>query len=304
MTRIKFFTVLILLLACATLATRGTPDPDVSLASVVDLWKDTLRDTDQIGMKFTRASDAEESKLGEELARGFTTSASDPAAAYVTQVAQPLLAHVRRHGIHYQFHIVDSPEVNAFALPGGQIFVMRGMLEFVNSEAELAAVLGHEISHVDLRHCIEHYQYELKLRKAGMAETGWMVEMAHRLATFGFSSDQEAEADAQGVRLSIESEYDPNAGAALFLRMMAHYHEPGRQQATTPAGEASQAVNEGLGAFFRSHPPSDERSRRMHDQVEQNRSTLAGRSFYIGKRNLEERKARSAREYPDEFFAF
>jgi Zn-dependent protease with chaperone function len=195
------------------------------------LWKATLRNTDQVGMKFTRVSDAEESKLGEELARGFPASASDPAAAYVTQVAQPLLAHVRRHGIRYQFHIVDSPEVNAFALPGGQIFIMRGMLEFTNSEAELAA-------------------------------------------------------------------------ATLFLRMKTHYHEPGRRQATTPAGEASQAVNEGLGAFFRSHPPSEERCRRMHDQVQQNRSTLAGRSFYIGKRNLEERKARSAREYPDEFFTF
>jgi len=153
MKRAKFVSVLVLIVAGASLATRGTPDPHVSLSSVVDLWTDTLRDTDQIGMKLTRLSDAEETKIGSDLARGM--GAGDAAAAeYVRQVARPLLAHVRRHGIQYQFHVVDSPEINAFALPGGQIFVMRGLLDFVESEAELSAILGHEISHVDLRHCI------------------------------------------------------------------------------------------------------------------------------------------------------
>jgi len=306
MTHIKFLSVLALLLAGAALATRGTPDPDVSLDSLVDLWTDTLRDTDQIGMKLTRVSDAEEMKIGADLARGVTDMGKEDAAAtaYVEGVAQRLLPHVRRRGIRYQFHVIDSPQINAFALPGGQVFVMRGLLDFVESEAELAAVLGHEMSHVDLRHCIERYQYETKLKKAGMPQLGEVVELAHRLATFGFSPAQESEADAQGERLNIEAGYDPDAAAALFLRMKTRFGEPARQQATTPAGEVAQAAGEAIGSYFRTHPPSEERSRRLADIVEKNRTSLAGRYFYVGKQNLQERTPRSRREFPGEFRQF
>src|SRR5712692_1549402 len=109
MTRIKFLAILALMIAGAVLATRGTPDPNVSLSSLVDLWNDTLRDTDQIGMKLTRVSDAEEMKIGQDLARGITSMGTEDAAAsvYVKQVAQALLPHVRRKGIRYEFHVIE-----------------------------------------------------------------------------------------------------------------------------------------------------------------------------------------------------
>ena len=301
MPRIRFVIVLALLAAGATLASLGTPDRDVSLASLVDLWSDALRDTDQIGMHLTRVSDAEEMKIGADLARGLTgSSVTDSAAeAYVTEVAQPLLKHVRRGGIQYQFHVIDSPQINAFALPGGQVFVMTGLLNFAQSEAELAAVVGHEMSHVDLRHCIERYQYEIKLRKIGAPEVGSMVEFAHRIATAGFSRYQELDADAQGERLSIEAGYDPGAGAALFTRMKAQFHEPDRERATTPAGEMTQAAGEAIGSYFRTHPPSDERARKLNEMV-------AGRrgEYYVGKENLHERVAKGRKEYPGEMRKF
>jgi predicted Zn-dependent protease len=299
----KFALVLSLLLVGAVLATRGTSDPRVSLASLVELWTDTLRDTDQIGMKMTRVSDAEEMKIGSDLARGVTDLGREDADAgsYVSAVGQPLLSHLRRPGIHYQFHVIDSPQINAFALPGGQIFVMSGLLDFVESEAELAAVLGHEMSHVDLRHCIERYQYEAGLKKAGAPELGWLVEMAHRLATLGFSPQQELEADAQGERLNVESGYDPDAEPALFARMKTKLHEPSRPQATTPAGEVGEAAGEAIQAYFRSHPPSEERVARLNDILARHRQELAGRSFYVGKENLRERVPKSSREYPGEF---
>ena len=295
--------VVVLLAAGAGFATRGTPDPDVSLASLVDLWSDTLRDTDQIGMKLTRVSDAEEMKIGAELARGISDMGSEDAAAtaYVTKVAEPLLPHLRRRSIHYKFHVINSEQINAFAMPGGQIFVMRGLLDFVESEAELASTLGHEMSHVDLRHCIERYQYESKLKKAGMPELGWIVELAHRLATQGFSAEQESEADSQGERLSIESGYDPDAPVSLFLRMKARFGEPSREHQATPAGEVLQATGEAITAYFRTHPLSEERAKRLADMVVLNHRSLAGRSFYVGKENLRERTARVSRTYAAEF---
>jgi predicted Zn-dependent protease len=254
-------------------------------------------------MKLTRVSDAEEMRIGADLARGVADLGREDADAtrYVTGVAQPLLSHLRRPGIRYQVHVIDSPQINAFALPGGQIFVMSGLLEFVESEAELAAVLGHEMSHVDLRHCIEHYQYEAKLSKANAPELGGIVEMAHRLVTAGFSPQQELEADAQGERLSVESGYDPDAEAALFARMKTKFHEPSRVQATTPAGEVTEAAGEAMGSYFRTHPPSEERVRRLNDMLARHRAELAGRSFYVGKENLRERVPKSSHEYAAEF---
>ncbi|MGA7409406.1 MAG: M48 family metallopeptidase [Bryobacteraceae bacterium] len=221
--------------------------------------------------------------------------------AYVGSVGRTVAEHVRRHDIRYQFHLIDSPAINAFALPGGQIFVTTGMLNFVDSEAELAAVLGHEISHVDLRHCIEHYQYEATLEKAGMPEAGQVAELAHRLATFSFTPSQELEADAQGQRMSIEAGYEPDAASALFLRMQARLHQPSRAPATTPYGEVSQSVGGAIESYFRSHPPSGNRSRQLEDMVNHHRTELQGRAFYIGKQNLHNRVQRSQQEYPDEY---
>jgi predicted Zn-dependent protease len=298
MTRIRFLIVLAFLAAGAVLATRGTADPDVSLSSLVELWSDALRDADQVGMKLTRVSDAEEMRIGSDLARGITETEDATETAYVKAVAQPLLAHVRRQGIHYEFHVIESPQINAFALPGGQIFVMRGLLDFVESEAELAATLGHEISHVDLRHCIERYQYEAKLKKAGAPELGPVVEMAHRLATFAFSPEQELDADALGQTLSVEAGYNPDAAADFFKRMQVRLHEPPRTPATTPAGEVAQAAGDAIGSYFRTHPPSEDRARRLTALAAKYHN---GDSYYTGKQNLHDRIPRSSHAYPEEF---
>jgi beta-barrel assembly-enhancing protease len=303
MPRTRFFLVLASLIAGAALATRGTSDPAVSLESLTELWSDTLRDTDQIGMKVTRVSDADEMRIGAELARGVADfEPVDPVAQdYVNAVGQIVAQHVSRRGIRYQFHVINSPAINAFALPGGRIFINSEMLNFLQSEAELAAILGHEISHVDLRHSIERYQYEAKLTKAGLKQVGQIVEIAHRLATFSFAQYQESNADAQGERMSIESGYDPTAAASLFRRMQAHLGERARSPATTPGGEVAQSVDDALASFFRTHPPAEERTRDLDAIVVMQRASLRGKPFYVGRQNLAERVPRSIRDYPDEY---
>lgn len=306
MHRISLFVVLALLAAGVVLATIGASRRPVNFASLLSLWSDALRDTDQIGMRLTRLSDADEMRIGSELARSapFPLLAPDAEArdsGYVSDVAQALLPRVRRPGIRYQFHVVASPEVNAFALPGGHVFVTSGMLGFVESEAELAAVLGHEISHVDLRHCVERYQYEYRLKKAGAPELGWMLELAHRLATKRFSSDQELEADARGEALAIQAGYDSDAMAALLERMKARFHEPAPRVASTPAGEVAQAAGEAVSSYFRTHPPFAEREQQLAEMRARNHRELKGRSFYVGKENLRTRTARAKREWRTEY---
>src|SRR5262249_39795652 len=160
--------------------------------------------------------------------------------------------------------------------PGGQIYVFTGLLDFLQSEAELAQILGHEISHVDLRHCVERYQYQLALKKIGVGDAAPLVELAHSLVAIGYSQDQEFEADASGERLAIDAGYDPDAAAAVFRRMKAQFGEPTREQATTPLGEAGQAVGQAIGSYFRTHPPSEDRARQLSDMVASNHRRLAG----------------------------
>jgi predicted Zn-dependent protease len=73
---------------------------------------------------------------------------------YVSEIGRKLASKNHRSQLDYHFTVVDSPEVNAFALPGGHVYVTRGILAYLNSEAELAAVLGYEIGHVTARHSL------------------------------------------------------------------------------------------------------------------------------------------------------
>jgi predicted Zn-dependent protease len=303
MRRLRFFIILGVLLASVVLSAIGKDDGKVGLDSLRYLWSDTARDADQIGMRLTRLTDADEMDLGAEVAAPVLAEFhEDPdASIYVTDVARSLVPNVRRSGIQYRFHVIDAAGINAFAMPGGQIFVTSGLLGFVESEAELAAILGHEISHVDLRHCVERYQYQYRLKKAGAAALGSMLEFAHRLMIAGFTQDQETDADSQGEQLAIEAGYDPDAAAALFERMKAHLGESSPHNANTPVEEVGKAVGDVIGSYFRTHPPSGDRAVRLKLQVAEHSRDLRGRRFYVGKQNLAQHIARPRQEFPSEF---
>jgi predicted Zn-dependent protease len=238
-------------------------------------------------------------ELGERLAEQIKGwGAEDPKESeYVTEVAAELVPHVNRRAMRYQFHVIQSPQVNAFALPGGQVYVLSGLMAFLESESELAAVVGHEMSHVDLRHCIERYQYELALKKVGAGDAAGLVNLAHGLMAMGYSQDQELEADAGGERLAIEAGYDPDAAAAVFERMKVKFGKHAASPASTPLGEAGQAVWEALGSYLQSHPPSEQRARALREMADTNRGTIGGRMIYKGARNYQQRIARSRQEF-------
>ena len=122
--------------------------------------------------------------------------------------------------------------------------------------------------------------------------------MAHRFATLGFTPQQELDADALGQTLSVEAGYNPDAAADLFKRMQARFHEPARTPASTPAGEVAQAAGDAIGSYFRTHPPSEDRARRLLQLAAKYHN---GDSYYLGKQNLHERIPRSSHAYPEEF---
>jgi predicted Zn-dependent protease len=191
----------------------------------------------------TRYDDA---RVGREASRGVAAQMgllNDPALdAYVAELGRKLLRGIPRRSFQYQFMVVDQFEPNAFALPGGYIFVSRGLLVLANDEDEMANVIGHEITHSARRHAAA--QQELARRQNPLA-MGW----ARNATVAAYGRDMEREADRGGQILAAAAGYDP-MGMSTFLsdmgnmeRLMAGYARLPTFLDTHPTSEDRAAAN-------------------------------------------------------------
>ncbi len=147
--------------------------------------------------------------------------------AYVREVGNRLAAVSHRPGLEYQFFIIDSPDINAMALPGGYVYVNRGLLTFMNTEAQLAAVISHEIGHITARHAVQQ-QARGALANAASTVGGFVTAVATgsgyagsqisqvtsiwaQTGLSGFGREAELEADSLGAEYLLEAGYDPSA---------------------------------------------------------------------------------------------
>ena len=155
--------------------------------------------------------------------------------AYVNALGQRLAARAPGYGFPYKFAVVDAREVNAFALPGGYVFVNAGAIAAARSEGELAGILAHEISHVSMRHgttqATKSYLTRIGLGLLGAVTGGHETELGRLVGSFGVTSASaislkfgraaETEADIEGARLLAEAGYDPRDMAAFFQNLAA-----------------------------------------------------------------------------------
>jgi predicted Zn-dependent protease len=151
------------------------------------------------------------------------------AAAYVNAVGQRLARHSDLPNLKYTFTVLDSDVVNAFALPGGYVYVSRGLLALANTEAEVAGVLAHEIGHVTARHTAQRYSSSviagLGTAILGVVAGGGVAQLGQQGAAVylqGYSRDQEFEADKLGVRYLARAGYE-TASMASFLASLKAY---------------------------------------------------------------------------------
>jgi predicted Zn-dependent protease len=176
-----------------------------------------------------------------------------PAEIMVARIVGRLLAAADQPNAQFQVTILDSAEVNAFALPGGYIYVTRGILALASDTSELAAVLAHEIAHVTLRHARARTDRTRTTQIVDRVITGVFggdassdqASSRSRQSMAAFSQNQELEADREGIKFAGKAGYDPHA-AARFLGVMSRF-------ATFSAGE-----NSGDG-FLSSHPSTPDR---------------------------------------------
>jgi predicted Zn-dependent protease len=252
-------------MALLVVARRGA-STEVTPRTLFYLLADTQRELERIPLAMTRVSDQEEMAIGAEMARsyGLTPARHESAdarrvAEYVQSVGQRLAMQVKRKGIRYRIFYDESRSmVNAGALPGGHAVIGRGLLELIESEDELAAILGHEIAHVDERHAIERLQYELKSKSLGLRGLYRLAQLGVVLWQAGYSKEQEAEADRAGLALAVAAGYSPQ-GAVNVLRRFDLLYSRRRAPAASPVEEILAIPAQALGEYFRSHPPAHER---------------------------------------------
>jgi predicted Zn-dependent protease len=172
--------------------------------------------------EFSLVTPAQELEIGRE---GYTAvlkeygAYDDPKlAAYVDSIGQSLAKVSHRPDLTWHFTVLDDPTVNAFAMPGGYIYITRGILAHLNSEAQLAGVLGHEIGHVTARHTATQItQQEVAGLGLGIAsiasekfrEYGTLAQQGLNLLFLKYSRGDETQADELGVQYALKAGYDP-----------------------------------------------------------------------------------------------
>lgn len=272
----------ILLVAAGALylAQRRKTADAVSANLVVDVAADLQRDVTQVPMHITRISDDEEVRIGNELVRryGFQAAATaaemSPEERYVNTVGERVAARAMRR-LQFHFHLDPNPDlINAFALPGGHVFVGQGLLNQMNSEDELAFVLGHEIEHIDHYHSVERVQIEAQLHNLSLDVFAAVAQIPLDLWQAGYSKDEEFEADREGLRIAAAAGYSPQGA----LDILAQLNELDREyviHAETPTGELSELAIQGLMGYFRSHPLGSERLAQAKAVIAQDRLDLS-----------------------------
>jgi predicted Zn-dependent protease len=183
---------------------------------------------------------------------------------YVNEVGQRLAKNSHRPNLQYSFVVVDSPEINAFALPGGYIYITRGILAYLNSEAELAGVLGHEIGHVTARHSVQQVS---AATAAGVGATllqvfvpelrnqagDSVIGLLGNVLLSGYGREHELEADRLGAQYLARTSYDPQA----MIKVVGVLKNQELFDAEVAKAEGRQP--RAYHGVFASHPDSDTR---------------------------------------------
>ncbi len=218
------------------------------------------------GQDIVLMSEAQEIELGRtshiQILKQYTKYEDPDVQAMVNRIGQKLAAQSHRANLSFTFTVLDSPEVNAFALPGGYVYITRGIMAYLNSEQELAGVLGHEIGHVTARHSVRQ-----QTAQAGAGVFGMIVAVATGDANLakasnyagaalvsGYGRGHELEADRLGAEYLARINYDPES----MLEVIGVLKDQ-ELFAQERARETGKTASPGYHGLFSTHPENDQR---------------------------------------------
>lgn len=223
----------------------------------------------ELGLSRLLVSSGTEKSLGlqyaEQIDKQYELIEDPEAQAWLDRVGALLVANSPETKQDFSFYLTASPEVNAFAIPGGHCYLNVGLINYAENEAQVVAVVGHEINHVTRRHGIVQVQRSAGLQMVVVAGSFLISSPAAKtaavlagsggtyLASRKFGRDDEREADKYGVEAMYKAGYDPREGARFFERLNALYENKSASWLST--------INS-------THPPTTERIKNIEKQVQ------------------------------------
>lgn len=271
---------------------RVQPPVERTFTSAFQVFGETVRVVDRLASRAMPVDDFDEAALGEAYKTAYGKREKTSADLYVNAVLAHISARANKD-FSYRAFVVPWEVPNAMALPGGVIFVTEGLLETLDNEAQLAAVLAHEVGHIELSHCVDAVKYEIVAKKLGVLPLGRIADLAVQLMIrHSFSKTQEHEADLYAWRWLNHSRYDPRAVGGSFSALMRWQDDMG-----------TSAYRAGLFRdYFASHPPVEVRAYEFNNRAERWWRRHENERRYAGAQNLAERKALdSGPGLPDEW---
>lgn len=194
------------------------------------------------------------------------------------------VARFRKKPFLYRVYIIGDLSPNACAFPGGVILVTDGLLKTMKSEAEVMAVLSHEMGHVELSHCLDTVRFRLLAEKVGSAPIGTLADMAvNILARHTYSKTQEDDADSYAYAMLLNTAYNPAGVGGAFGSFLAY------QEASGGSGFSGQAGP--LREYLMTHPHLEHRKEKYSEKARIWWQKNPGARKYNGKKNLREMKA-------------
>ena len=208
---------------------------------------------------------------------------------YINSILKNLSRH-KKKDFAYTAYIIDEAYMNAFALPGGVIFITSGMLDSLHTEAELAGVIAHEIGHIELSHCLDAVRMQLLAEKTGMKPLGELADfMVNTMFRHTYSKAQEDASDEYAYKMLLETSYNPGGVGAAFDVLAGDSAMPSRSGIITE--------------YFMSHPHTSLRADKFRQKADNWWKHNEDERRYNGKRNLQERTSFFKQQFDEEWIS-
>ncbi len=260
-----------------------TPLPS-SLAPAFQLLGTPVKAVDHLVTRVIPVNDVDEREFGDVLRARYDAQAdtADQDFRYLNDL-MTILATAADKPFSYRVYLLDYDVPNAMALPGGVVLVTRGLLDVLQSEAELVAVLAHELGHIEQGHCVDAVKFRLLADKLGARTFGQIVDFAVRmLVSHSFSKTQEDEADEYSYSALVNSPYDPRGVGGSFASLLRYVT---RSESVEPRGA------DPIRDYFRSHPPLEIREAKFRERAEAWWRSNGDQVRHVGEGNLRRRAA-------------
>lgn len=246
---------------------RERTRPQDLVSKAFAMARDAAKAADDAGQAALAISPKEELELGrelrEEIAKQLKFAERPEQLERIKKLAAPVLARRTRKVIEYQFNIVEDPALNAFSILGGSIYVHTGLLDRQPSDAELQGVIGHEIGHVDLKHCLRSFTYSVRTGELGGDIVAGLTSAAYQMLRVAYSEDQEFAADEFAFRALVKSGQTKQDSLAFTKFLLKADDEAGQPREQKRSKNVLDTVGREISNHYRTHPPNSERVHRL-----------------------------------------